>query len=288
MGIVDLHIHSTASDGTKTPAELLRVAHSKGLSVISVTDHDTFGGIPEAIATAEDLKQTFIPGIEFSVNIENRSSVHLLGYFPHTNIDVLIDPDTPLGEAVSFILGGRDRRNPKILEKLAECNVHIRMEDVERIAGGEVIGRPHIARAILEAGYIKNMREAFDLYLAKAKPAYVDRERLPIKDVVSLIAEAGGYPVLAHPYYIDLSRLELEEFLRELRWVGLVGVEAYYPRHTADFTNWLVQTARRLGLVITGGTDFHGLKEIPVPLGGSDEFSVTTEMISEFLELCTI
>ncbi len=289
MGIVDLHIHSTASDGTQTPSELVQAAYSKNLSVMSLTDHDTFDGIPEAAAVAEELKQIFIPGIEFSVDIEDLGSVHLLGYFPDSDIDVLTDPDTPLGKAVSFIIGGRDRRNPKIIENLAECGIHIEMEDVKRIAGGEVVGRPHIAQAMREAGYVKDNREAFDRYLAKSKPGYADRDRLPIKEAINLINQSGGYPVLAHPYYIKLEKTELEKVLREFRWGGLAGVEAHYPRHTSDFTNWLVNTAHKLGLVVTGGTDYHGLKEYPVSIGGSsDGFYVTAEMITDFLELCSI
>ncbi|MCD4847063.1 MAG: PHP domain-containing protein [Candidatus Aegiribacteria sp.] len=285
---VDLHLHSTASDGTRSPSELIELAAERGLSIIAITDHDTFDGIPRGMEAADSMGITMIPGVELSVDLEEKGlSAHLLGYFPGSDPDKLISGSTPLGKAITFIQGGRERRNPRILEKLSHTGIHIDIDSLKLIAGGDVIGRPHIAEALIAGGHVGNFREAFDRYLAKGKPAYVDRDRLPVHEAVRLIADADGLPVMAHPGYIQMEPNELKLFFGRMKNYGLAGIEAYYPGHSILFTRLLKEFASRYELVLTGGTDYHGRKQDAVPLGGKqDGFHITVEMVKDFLALC--
>ena len=285
---VDLHSHSTASDGTRSPFELIELAAERDLSVIAITDHDTFDGIPSGMGAADSKGIIMIPGVELSVDLEEKGlSAHLLGYFPGSDPERLISRSTPLGKAIDFVQGGRERRNPRILEKLSESGIHVDIDSLKRIAGGDVIGRPHIAEALIEGGYVGNFREAFDRFLAKGKPAYVDRDRLPVQEAVRLIADADGLPVMAHPGYIQMESNELKLFFGRMKNYGLAGIEVYYPSHSASFIGLLKEFAGRFDLVLTGGTDYHGRKQDTVPLGGTrDGFHITDVMVEDFLALC--
>ncbi len=284
---VDLHLHSTASDGTRSPFELIELAAERDLSMIAITDHDTFDGIPSGMEAADSMGITMIPGVELSVNLEEKGlTAHLLGYFPGADPEKLISGSTPLGKAISFVQGGRERRNPRILEKLGKLDMHVDVDSLKLIAGGDVIGRPHIAEALIAGGYVSDFREAFDRFLAKGKPAYVDRDRLPVHEAVRLIADADGLPVMAHPGYIQMEPNELKLFFGRMKNYGLAGIEAYYPSHSASFTGLLEEFASRYELVLTGGTDYHGRKQDAVPLGGKQNgFHITIEMIKDFLDL---
>jgi len=288
MRRVDLHIHSTASDGSRTPLELTSMAFTKSLSLFSITDHDTFGGIAEGAAAAAEREMEFLPGIELSVDLEEKDlTAHLLGYFPGIAVPDLLSSSTPIGKAISFVQGGRSRRNPKILEKLADNGMHIEMETVKEIAGGDVVGRPHIAEAMLNAGYIGTIREAFDRFLAKGKPAYVERDRLPVVKAIEVILESGGLPVMAHPGYIEMDSENLKGFFKRMKEYGLVGIETYYPAHTSSMVEMLKSYARELNLVVTGGTDYHGRNNETAPLGGTDEgFHIDFEDVKDFIALC--
>ena len=285
---VDLHLHSTASDGTRSPFELIELAAERDLSMIAITDHDTFDGIPSGMEAADSMGITMIPGVELSVNLEEKGlTAHLLGYFPGADPEKLMSGSTPLGKAITFVQGGRERRNPRILEKLSNLGMHVDINSLKLISGGDVIGRPHIAEALIAGGYVRNFREAFDRFLAKGKPAYVDRDRLPVHEAVRLIADADGLPVMAHPGYIQMEPNELKLFFGRMKNYGLAGIEAYYPSHSSSFIGLLEEFASRYELVLTGGTDYHGRKQDAVPLGGKqDGFHITTEMIKDFLDLC--
>lgn len=285
---VDLHLHSTASDGTRSPFELIELAAERNLSIIAITDHDTFDGISHGMEAADSMGITMIPGVELSVDLEEKGlSAHLLGYFPGSDPEKLISRSTPLGKAITFIQAGRERRNPRILEKLSHIGIHVDIDSLKLIAGGDVIGRPHIAEALIAGGYVGNFREAFDRYLAKGKLAYVDRDRLPVHEAVRLIADADGLPVMAHPGYIQMEPNELKLFFCRMKEYGLAGIEVYYPSHSTSFTGLLKEFASRYELVLTGGTDYHGRKQDAVPLGGKqDGFHITTEMVKDFLDLC--
>lgn len=288
MNRVDLHSHSTASDGVSSPVELVSMAFEKSLSLFSITDHDTFDGIPEGAAAATKLGMEFIPGIELSVDLEEEGlTAHLLGYFPGIDIPDLVNGSTVLGKAISFVQCGRSRRNPVILEKLADNGIFIEMDAVKVIAEGDVVGRPHIAEAMLNAGYIGSMREAFDRFLAKGKPAYVERDRLPVLKAIEIIVESGGLPVMAHPGYIKMDSETLKDFFRRMKGHGLAGIETYYPTHTPSMVKRLKSYAREFQLVVTGGTDYHGRNNEAAPIGGTEDgFHVNLEDVEDFITLC--
>lgn len=285
---VDLHTHSTASDGTRSPEELVRVGVQAGISVLAITDHDTLDGITEGLKAAGESDIRMIPGIELSVDLEEGGlSAHLLGYFPGADLEELLSGSTPLGAAIEYVQGGRARRNPKILEKLRNEGIHLDPEMIVRIAGGTVIGRPHIAKAMVMGGFVNDSNEAFSRFLAKGRSAYVERDRLQVKEAINLIAGAGGLPVLAHPAYIPMEPDELQRFFRRLSNYGLRGIEAYYPSHSRIMTKLLEEIGRSNDLVLTGGTDYHGLRQDETPLGGSENgFHVTMEMVIDFIALC--
>ncbi len=288
MNRVDLHSHSTASDGIKSPRELIALAQDESLSVFSLTDHDTLDGILESVDAAKDLKMEFIPGIELSVDLEeNGLSAHLLGYFPDADIPDLVNPATSLGEAITFVQHGRSRRNPRIIEKLANNGIYIDMKAAEDIARGDVLGRPHIAEAMLNAGYVSNIREAFNRYLAKGKSAYVDRDRLSVFRAIETITASGGLPVIAHPGYIEMGQEGLRSLFRRMKECGLIGIEVYYPSHTESMIETLKSFAGELHLAVTGGTDYHGRSDEAAPLGGAEDgFHVDLKNIKEFITIC--
>jgi predicted metal-dependent phosphoesterase TrpH len=257
--MIDLHTHSTASDGKLTPAELIRYAKRTGIEVIALTDHDTLSGLEEAAAEASRIGIEFIPGVEISA-VYNPGTMHILGYF--------IDPADPdLTETLSWLRGGRDDRNSQILDRLAELGYPLDHEDVAALAGGESMGRPHIARAMIDRGYVSTFNEAFERYLGKGALAYVDREKMTPEKAIESIIQAGGIPVLAHPQTLSLPDDELADLLDRLASLGLAGVEAYYYSHTDAETELYVNLADSFNLVITGGSDFHGAGMIDTDLG---------------------
>ena len=288
MGRVDLHTHSTASDGVKSPGELVAMAKDKSLSMLSITDHDTLDGIPVGYAAAEEKGVEFLPGIELSVDLEEQGlTAHLLGYFPGMNVSDLLNSSSPLGQAITFVKKGRSSRNPKILEKLRDNGIYIDMETVRLIAAGDVLGRPHIAEAMLNAGYVSTMKEAFNRFLAKGKAAYVERDRLPVVRAIEIILESGGLPVMAHPGYIEMNRETLNGFFRKMKGHGLAGIEVYYPTHNNETVKILKAYALEYQLVVTGGTDYHGRSSEASPLGGlEDGFHVDTKDVDDFITLC--
>lgn len=248
--MIDLHTHSTASDGTLTPAELVRYAMEKGIEVLSLTDHDTLSGLEEAIGEAGRLGLEFIPGIEISAEFEP-GTLHILGYY-------LNPSDENLEGKLSWLREGRDNRNIVILEKLSSLGFQLTMEDVLLFAQGESVGRPHIADAMVAKGYVADREQAFDRYLAKGGPAYADKERMTAEDAISLVRKAGGLAVLAHPQWLGLDRVALASFVNQLRLMGLAGIEAYYYSHSSDETRFYETLAGEHGMLVTGGTDFHG------------------------------
>ncbi|NOQ22932.1 MAG: PHP domain-containing protein [Candidatus Aegiribacteria sp.] len=288
MAKVDLHIHSTASDGTRSPGELVIMAAGKSLSVISITDHDTLDGIPEGADVAAELEIEFIPGVELSVDLEESAlTAHLLGYFPGVDIPLLVSRSHSLGKAIAYVQEGRSRRNPRILEKLAENGIYIEMETVQLMAGGDVVGRPHIAEAMVDAGYVGSMNEAFSRFLAKGKPAYVERDRLSVSKAIEIIVESGGLPVMAHPGYIEMDSKTLRSLFERMKGSGLAGIEVYYPSHTASMITTLKAFAREFQLVLTGGTDYHGRSNEATPLGGTEDgFHIEQEDVKDFITLC--
>ncbi len=255
---VDLHTHSTASDGIYSPGELLQRAHAAGLRVLALTDHDSTNGVEEAAQAAQALDIEFIPGIE--INTEGSGGeMHVLGYFPEYQ-------QAAFQAVLQVLRDARERRGERMVERLNEQGVHITWERVRQIAHGAV-GRPHIAQALIEAGYVQNMPEAFEKYLCSGCPAYVPRYKLSVEDAIHLIASANGLPVLAHPTEL-LNSNRLRSWLPRLCEAGMVGLETYYGQYTEETVSELRTLANDYHLIPTGGSDFHGPGIHPTPLGG--------------------
>jgi len=248
--MIDLHLHSTFSDGSLTPEALVERADKLGLTAIALTDHDSTDGLDRFRAACAGRVLAGIGGVEISCDVA-RGTMHLLGYF--------VDPDhAALANVLRQIRDGRSVRNEKIRAKLKDLGLELTAEEVAARAGEEVVGRPHFAGAMQARGYVKSTSEAFEKYLAKGRPAYADRFRLSPADGIAAIRQAGGVPVLAHPLTLDLNDGELRARVRQLAEWGLGGIEAYYSEHSADRAGQYVELARAFGLALTGGSDFHG------------------------------
>lgn len=245
---IDLHIHTTASDGLHTPTEIVDMAARKGLRVISITDHDTMAGIDEAIAAAEGTPLQVIPGVELSTDDET-TEVHLLGYF----VD---QASEELASTLARFRESRLERAEKMVGKLRTLGVRLSWERLMELSEGGAMGRPHLAMALHEAGAVGSIQEAFDRYLGRRALAYVPRMKLLPAEALRLIQAAGGLAVLAHPWNATF-------LLPELIGEGLVGLEAYYAGYFPDRVTYLCQLARQCCLVCTGGSDFHSLELMP-------------------------
>ncbi len=274
MSKVDLHIHSSASDGRFSPAEIVRKSVEAGLAVISLADHDNIDGIVPALEAARDFPWLkVIPGVEISVDVPE-GEVHMLGYF----IDYT---DRELLEFLERMRESRRKRAQRMIAKLANMGLNIEWERVKEIAGSGSVGRPDIAQALLEKGYIASIKEAFTKYIGWGGPAYVEREKMSPTEAVELILRAKGLPVLAHPLTIN----DPETLIIELKPSGLAGLEAYYKDYTAEEINRLVSLADRYGLIATGGSDYHGLDDsdeimiggTEVPLASAEQLIVLAE-----------
>jgi len=256
---VDLHIHSTTSDGRLTPADIIQEAAERGLTFIALADHDTVDGIASAQAAAQAFPGLkVIPCVEISTDIP-QGEVHILGFF----IDYT---DHELRATLDRFRNSRIGRAQGMVAKLENLGIHIDWQRVQQIAGGSSIGRPHIAQAMLEKGYIASIKQAFTEYLSRDRPAYVEREKVTPAEAVGLILQAKGLPVLAHPLTIN----DPEAMIAELKAAGLVGIEAYYNGYTAEEINRLVGLADRHNLIATGGSDYHGLDPTETAIGGAD------------------
>ncbi len=255
---VDLHIHTTASDGVLSPSQLVRLALQKGLKVIAITDHDSTEGLDEALEAARGTGLQVIPGIEVGTDIP-RGEVHILGYFLEYH-------RAGLQDVLSTLRHSRLDRAKGMLQKLRDLGMPLEWERVAAIAGRGSVGRPHVAQAMLEKGYVTSLRDAFDRYLGRNGPAYVERFKLSPVGAVQLILQNQGIPVLAHPADIE----NLEALLPELLAAGLAGVEAFYNGYGAELVQSIVNLAIKDGLIVTGGSDYHGLPTMsPTDLGGN-------------------
>lgn len=247
---VDLHIHSTFSDGTKKPAELVAMAKKSGLRTISITDHDTFEGVAEAVKAGLKYDVEIIPGIELSV-VFNDTPLHLLGFFVDIN-------NHDLKSTLKKIQDGRIQRNQRILEKLNGLGIEISMEDVLKKSSVGQAGRPHIAQVLVESKKARNIDDAFRRYLKKGAVAYSPRYILKAEKAINLIRNAGGAAVLAHPYTIHPTMTKVLSIIEELVQLGLDGIEVHYPLHNSKVRKKLLTICERYMLVITGGSDYHG------------------------------
>lgn len=250
MSKIDLHLHTSASDGRFTPAELVTRLAALGLEVIAITDHDTVAGVASALEAAKAFPRlTVIPGVEINTDVAH-GEAHLLGYF-------ISDTDDNLIKNLENLRNSRETRAKQMLAKLTGLGVDISWSRVQELAGSATIGRPHIAQALMEKGYIASFHEAFDRYIGRDGPAYVEREKITQEAAVALVLGAGGLPVLAHPYTVG----EVEPMLRRLKEVGLVGLEVYYKDYSLAKVRELMGLARKYRLLATGGSDYHGIDE---------------------------
>jgi predicted metal-dependent phosphoesterase TrpH len=269
---IDLHIHSNTSDGKYSPADIVRKSAERGLNVIALTDHDTVDGIPPALIAARAFPQlTVIPGVEISTDVA-LGEVHVLGYF-------LDYTDSELKAALKRMRSSRQKRANRMVNKLRKLGIKIEWQRVQEIAGDGSVGRPHIAQAILEKGYIDSIKEAFTKYISRNGPAYVERDKMTPQEAVKLLLQANGLPVLAHPLTINYP----ERMIIELKAVGLVGIEVYYGSYNTDEVGKLVSLADKHGLITTGGSDYHGLDDsTEVLIGGAD---VPAESVDQLVTL---
>jgi predicted metal-dependent phosphoesterase TrpH len=253
---IDLHTHSLRSDGALSPAELVKRAAARGVKIQALSDHDTLAGVAEAVATGTALGVRIIPSTELNTESE-WGDAHVLGYF--------IDPDdAALEERLRWLRENRGRRIELMVEKLNEQGYAVELARVLEIAQGGALGRPHLAQALFEKGYVRTYDDAFDTLIAKDSPAYVARIGLDPFEAVALVRKHGGVPSLAHPGTV----IGLDELLPKLVAAGLAGIEAYYGAHSPEMTTRCLARARELDLVPTGGSDFHGRGEHGTDLGG--------------------
>ncbi len=250
MSRVDLHTHSTVSDGSLSPEEVVKRAAAADLAAMALTDHDNIGGVETALRTGEEVGILVVPGVEISAQFE-RGTLHILGYF--------FDVSHPaLRGKLAYLQRARAERNPKIAQKLQALGIDITYEEVKAIAGSDQVGRPHFARILMNKGIVRDFSEAFDRFLGKDKAAYVDKFRYTPNEAFDMIREAGGVAVVAHPYTLNLPDEELRATLEAWYPVGLRGLEVFYPDHTEEMIRGYSRMADTLGLLKTGGSDFHG------------------------------
>lgn len=259
MSRLDLHLHTTHSDGSFTPAEVMSLAHKAGLTALAITDHDITTGIPEATSTEQQLGIEVIPGVEISSTLGD-SELHILGYF-------LDWQDTQLNERLTTLRESRHRRNPKIIERLQALGIEITYDEVRALAGTDSVGRPHIARVLMEKNIVASAKEAFDQFLANGKPAYVPRDLPSPAEAIQWIKAAKGLAVLAHPTWVKTTEGTLTDLVRQLKAAGLDGMEVHYSTHTARQTREYLSLAKQFGLLVTGGSDFHGLTKPDIEVG---------------------
>ncbi|HHW02782.1 MAG TPA: PHP domain-containing protein [Thermoanaerobacterales bacterium] len=253
---VDLHIHTTFSDGRLTPAEVVKISHEMGLRAIAITDHDTVEGIPYAIEESRKYKNIeVIPGIEINTYYSDQE-VHILGYFIEYN-------NVELKKKLSDLLQKRIERTRKITEKLIQLGINITFEEIKSRAQGPSIGRPHVARALIDKGYANSIEDAFDKFLNPGRPAYVPRYKITPFDAVDIIKLSNGIPVLAHP-----GLLGKKQIINELIDYGIMGIEVYHKDHNMEQVKYYMNIASEKKLLMTGGSDSHG--ETPLLLGTLD------------------
>jgi len=250
-GTIDLHTHTTHSDGSASPEELIGLAGAKRARAVAITDHDTVSAIVGARVAADRFGIEFVTGIEISAEY-SPGTMHILGY-------CIDEESTALAVKLDELRKARERRNPEIASRLQSLGFDISYDEVVEVAGNKVVGRPHFARVMIEKGYVASIQEAFDRFLKRDAEAYVEKARFSPGESIALIHEAGGIAVLAHPYQLKLSsHEEVDQLVGELKGLGLDGIEAVYSRHSAAERASYSEVATRHGLLVTGGSDYHG------------------------------
>jgi predicted metal-dependent phosphoesterase TrpH len=274
MGLIDLHIHSTYSDGTLSPRAIVDLAKKVGVQALALTDHDTVAGVAEARAHGKKAGIEVISGIEISSWLDN-IPLHILGYR-------LRYKDNGLHQRLLRLQEGRQIRNEKILSKLKHLGIDLTMAELTAFSEHGQAGRPHIAQLLVNKGTAATLEQAFRCYLRRGAAAYVERFKYYADDAIAMIREAGGIAVLAHPVALDPALTAIPGLLRELHQLGLQGVEVYYPTHSSKTVRQLKKIAADLDLLITGGSDFHGNNRSKTPLGGTKKSRVPHHILEAF------
>jgi predicted metal-dependent phosphoesterase TrpH len=271
--VIDLHTHSRFSDGSATPTEVIDLAVEAGLTAIALTDHDGLAGLTEAENRAKTAGIDFVRGCEVSASFQP-GSLHLLCYF--------VPAEGALAKKLADLRAERERRNEKLLDLLAGLGFPITREEVELEAGSDVIGRPHFAAVLLRHGVVSSVEEAFQRFLAKGAPAYVEREHVEPNEILQVAAQSGALTSIAHPMTLGLEPTELDRLLDDFAGSGVNGMECYYSSYDEDLQGDLAAMARRHGLVPTGGSDFHGTFKPGLHVGtGRGELCVPDEVLDE-------
>ena len=274
MSRIDLHTHTTFSDGSFSPTELVELATQQGLDILAITDHDTTEGLPEALEATKDLSLELIPGIELSAQFQNRE-MHILGYFIN-----LTDPR--FQSRLEALRSTRIERIHHILDRLHSLGMDISLEEIEQASGTGTIGRPHIAQVLIAKGYIKSMKEAFEQLLGSRGKAYVQRVVPEAYEIIEWITDAGGIPVLAHPYWEGFNKEGSATACQTLVEHGLQGLEVFYGTFSARHISFNLGLARRFDLLMTGGSDFHGTLKPDITLGkGRGSLHVPSKVVEQ-------
>lgn len=255
---VDLHTHSTASDGTLSPTELVKAAKEAGLVAVALTDHDTVAGLPEALEAGRRYGIEVIPGCELSVSYD-KGIMHIVGLWIDHN-------SAHLSKAFNKLLNARDIRNRRLAEKLDEVGCSVTLDEVESLSHG-TLGRPHFAQALVQHGYAESIDDAFDKFLGKNGKAYVPKVKISPKEGIELLNKAGATAVLAHPFLLGLDDSEIESEILRLKEYGLDGMEVYYTSHTPQMTAFYKHLVKKIGILPSGGSDFHGEVKPDIRLG---------------------
>lgn len=276
MGYIDLHVHSTASDGTYTPSELVRYAIKKQLIAFALTDHDTIAGIEEAKKEAKEKEILIIPGIELSAEYKKRD-IHILGYR-------LSYQNKVFQKKLEQFQDSREKRNEEMIEKLKKNGISITMQEMKQEYGRAILTRAHVAKIMLKKGYVKCYEEAFRKYIGQGCPCYIPKKTITPKEAIELIQLAGGKAVLAHPLLYHFNLTELEELVRYLKELGLEGIEAIYSMNTEIDDCNMRKLAKKYGLFITGGSDFHGAVKPNIDLGsGRGNLKIPEELLKDII-----
>ena len=278
MARIDLHLHSTYSDGSCSPAEVVRRAHLSQVSALALTDHDTTDGLAEASIAADPYHMEIVSGVEIS-SLYKGKETHILGYF--------INHDDPqLQQRLASLRKSRHERIPKVLSKLNALGLDLSYDDIKAAAGPGSIGRPHIAQVLVEKQYVRNVNEAFSRYLAEGSSAFVARSLPDVAEAIRWIRESGGVASLAHPSWVRHSLHELRVACEELKSFGLEGVEVFYSSHSPRQTTDYLNMTHQLGLLVTGGSDFHGTAKPDIEVGiGKGNLNIP-ENILDALRAC--
>ncbi|TKJ42279.1 phosphoesterase [candidate division LCP-89 bacterium B3_LCP] len=260
LHLIDLHTHTTASDGTFSPAKLVHLAKDEGLQAVAITDHDTIAGNAEALTIGREIGIEVVPGVEISAD-SPFGSIHIVG--------LLIDTEDEKMESILTELREyRYKRNVKMIDLLVGMGIPITMEELVVISGGDLVGRPHFAALLVSKGVVSSYQEAFNKYLKAGGKAYLDKKRLPVNEAILMIKNSGGIPILAHPYVLRIKDEEnIEANIEYLVELGIEGIEVFYSEHSRGDEALFADLARRHSLLVSGGTDFHGDVKPGVSLG---------------------